>query len=328
MTVMGDLGLGTSFDMLQNEDARWVFQALSNNIDVFGLHLPPWVFRAVLAILPAALNPQLKFNTYCNEQLQSRMNMKNVENRDVAGALIDNYIKNPSPAGLNQLRADTRILVVAGSDTTAATMTCLFYELARDPALLSRLRDEVDPLKRSQGGFEHQSLQHLPLLNATINETLRLHPPVPSGLERKTPTEGIMIGDRFVPGNTIVQLPQYVMARGMYTGYRSLWRYKLTPSTEESIYTNCASFCPERWFSKPEMIKHKEAFAPFSLGSYSCIGKNLALMEIRTLTAQLIDLFDVALAPNETGQRLLEESTAHVTMGLGSLDLVFTVRER
>ena len=31
---------------------------------------------------------------------------------------------------------------------------------------------------------------------------------------------------------------------------------------------------PERWYSKPDMIKHKNAFAPFSLGPENCVGKN------------------------------------------------------
>lgn len=97
------------------------------------------------------------------------------------------------------------------------------------------------------------------------------------------------------------------------------------------------------------MIKHKDAFAPFSIGPFGksagcsqpstqprdrqyltnlsgCIGKNLALMEIRLLTTQLVMLFDVSFAPGEDGQRLLEKTTDHFTLGLGDLDLVFRKR--
>lgn len=96
------------------------------------------------------------------------------------------------------------------------------------------------------------------------------------------------------------------------------------------------------------MIKHKNAFAPFSLGSEGCIGKNctstlispvllslfssadnsasaaVAYIEMRTLTAQLLLDYDVSFAPGEDGKRLLTETKDHFTLGLGKLDLVFT----
>ena len=50
-------------------------------------------------------------------------------------------------------------------------------------------------------------------------------------------------------------------------------------------------------------------------------------MEIRLLTAELVTLFDVSFAPGETGQRLLEKSKDHFTLGMAPLDLVFTKRK-
>lgn len=72
------------------------------------------------------------------------------------------------------------------------------------------------------------------------------------------------------------------------------------------------------------MVKHNAAFAPFSLGPFGCIGKNLALMELRTLTARLLLKFNLALAPGEDGHRLLYETRDHFTLALGDLDVVFT----
>lgn len=64
--------------------------------------------------------------------------------------------------------------------------------------------DSIDDLK---------ALQTLPHLNGLINETLRLHPAVPTGGLRETPPEGIMISGRFVPGNTVICAPRYSLAR-------------------------------------------------------------------------------------------------------------------
>lgn len=130
-------------------------------------------------------------------------------------------------ADRNWLLGDTHLIVVAGrsvmiclrrvrclkktltslSDTTAATLTYLFYHLAREPAQVEKLRAELGPLIPDFTNFTQQAIQDAPHLNGAINETLRMYPPVPSGLLRDTPPEGLYIEDTFVPGNTTVSVP-------------------------------------------------------------------------------------------------------------------------
>lgn len=102
------------------------------------------------------------------------------------------------------------------SDTTAATLTCLFYHLATHPEVYTQLQAEVDEFftELDADTFESNSLAKLPYLQACIDESLRLFPPVPSGLQRQTPPQGIRIGDREIPGNTIVMTPTYLLCRG------------------------------------------------------------------------------------------------------------------
>lgn len=64
------------------------------------------------------------------------------------------------------------------------------------------------------GELSHSSLMQLDLLDAVINETMRLYPVVPSGLQRQTPPEGLRIGNVYIPGNVIVQTPLYTVFRG------------------------------------------------------------------------------------------------------------------
>jgi tryprostatin B 6-hydroxylase len=155
--------------------------------------------------------------------------------QDIIHTLIEHYQSQPDEAArrvqLPMLQGDSRLIIVAGSDTTAATLVHLFYHLAAEEGLVGRLREELETLlgKDSTGKIDHLKIQDAPLLNGAINETLRLNPPVPSGVVskpsegrvhtdfekyRKTPPEGVEIGGTYIPGDTVIQMPQYAMGHG------------------------------------------------------------------------------------------------------------------
>lgn len=94
-------------------------------------------------------------------------------------------------------------------------MTSVFYELAKWPIGFSQLQDEIDTVIEAGETTSNYKLQHLELLNGIISETLRLHPPT-GLLQRKTPPEGLTIGETYVPRDTTVFCPQYVVGRSKY----------------------------------------------------------------------------------------------------------------
>ncbi|KAL8793202.1 MAG: hypothetical protein Q9195_004232 [Heterodermia aff. obscurata] len=188
------------------------------------------------------------------------------------------------------------------SDTAAMTLVYIFYHLAKDRALLSKLQTELDTLPSMD------DLHTLPHLNGIINETLRLHPAVPTGGLRQTPPGGVHVAGRFVPGNTVICAPRYSLAR------------------LESCFERANEFIPERWYSRPEMIKDKIAFAPFALGRYYCIGKNLAYSEMRYVVALLASKYDIAFAEGEDGKAVEGDMIDQFTACPGKLRVVFRVR--
>ena len=139
--------------------------------------------------------------------------------QDIAHVLIDHFEKNAGDKkeALLFLQVDTRLIIAAGSDTTTAALTHMFFYIASDPQKQDEIRREV---KAAYSDGKAQAFQDAPLLNGTISEALRLHPPVPSGLQRLTPSEGINIGEVFIPGDAVIRLPQYVMGHGAC--YRAL----------------------------------------------------------------------------------------------------------
>jgi len=121
----------------------------------------------------------------------------------------------------DNLVRDAELIIVAGSDTTSATLTNIFFLLAKHPDKLQALQLELDSsYKEEKNGINPKDASERPFLEGVINEALRLFPPVPSGLPRVTPKEGIIIAGVFIPGDTIVSVPTYTMHRGMITAYQ------------------------------------------------------------------------------------------------------------
>lgn len=71
-----------------------------------------------------------------------------------------------------------------------------------------------------------------------------------------------------------------------------------------------------------------EAQANESSGPFGCIGKQLALMELRTVACLLTTRFDIRLAPNEDGSTLIEKSLDTFTLRMGDLNLIFEERSQ
>lgn len=89
-------------------------------------------------------------------------------------------------------------------------MIYLFYRLALDPQQAQKLRTELESLHSI---YDPKALKSLDHLNGAINETLRLHPSVPTGGYRESPAQGIEIAGTFIPGHTTIVTPRYTMGR-------------------------------------------------------------------------------------------------------------------
>lgn len=107
-------------------------------------------------------------------------------------------------------------------------------------------------------------LAKLPHLNGTINEAMRLLPAVLTFSSRVTPAEGLMIDGTFIPGNTKICAPRYTIGRREPSSSSDETSLNNLPVATAYAYPH--EFIPERWYSKPELIKDRKAFAPFGVG--------------------------------------------------------------
>ena len=90
-------------------------------------------------------------------------------------------------------------LIFAGTDTTSNTLTYLFWDLANHPEWQMRLRDELSEAIGDATDFEYKDISELPVVEAVVQETLRLQPAGPSSLQRLVPEGGSVIDGVAVP---------------------------------------------------------------------------------------------------------------------------------
>lgn len=160
--------------------------------------------------------------------------------------------------------------IIAGSDTTATTMTYMVWEVCRNPQIKATLLEELAALPEQ---FQHDDLRPLPYLNQVITETLRLYTGVPSGLPRVS-QHGATLKDHWIPGGVTVTTQAYSLHRN------------------PDVYTHPEQFDPSRWEEPTKAMK--DAYMPFGGGSRTCIGMHLARAELRLAAARFFSTFPEA----------------------------------
>jgi cytochrome P450 len=98
------------------------------------------------------------------------------------------------------LRMQLTVAVTAGTETSATAMTGLLYYLAKYPEVKAKLEEEVRSSFTSSEEITLHACSELKYLQACIEETLRIYPPIKIGFPRITPPQGAIIDGQFIPG--------------------------------------------------------------------------------------------------------------------------------
>ncbi|KAJ5961306.1 uncharacterized protein N7479_008456 [Penicillium vulpinum] len=304
--VMGQLTFGKPFNMLKERKEAYFLEVIRQDMNAIGYLLNlPWLSYLFMRI-PGLNQNHLKFWKWIENEFTQRIS-RGQKRPDVFNWLHKAYLDGPQTSSDTlKLHGDGYLVIVAGSDTTASTITHMLFYLACNKPLTRKLQAQLDKLDE----LKDETLRDVELLDACINETLRLCPAVPAGVQRETPEEGIHIGDRYVPGKTIVKVPMYTLFR------------------DPRSFEQPNEFIPERFTTRPELLKDKSAFIPFLTGSYACVGRRLALMEVRRAIAAIICRYDIALGPDQTEEGFLDGKVDAFTLVAASLSLKFTRRHQ
>ncbi|KAF5694892.1 cytochrome P450 monooxygenase [Fusarium globosum] len=294
--IIGDLAFGEPFGCLEKADYHpWVsmvFGRVRGNTINTALRRFPFGSMLSKFFMPAKVRRQ--FEAYYQitvEKVGRRLAME-TPRHDFMEALIKSEGK--TKLSYPEILDNASLLIVAGSETTATTLSGLTYLLATHPQVLAKLEEEVRSTFASEEEINLLSVQKMTYLFAVINESLRIFPPVPTSFPKRTRPGGDTICGQYVPENTIM----------------GIWQWPLYHSPQN--FTLPDTFIPERWLGDARFAGDEQdiAFHPFLTGPRSCIGKNLAYAEMRLIVAKVIWNFDLSIHPSS--QNWLDENKAYV----------------
>ncbi|RYP80318.1 hypothetical protein DL770_006265 [Monosporascus sp. CRB-9-2] len=189
------------------------------------------------------------------------------------------------------LRAEANLLIIAGSDTTAISLSGIFFYLTGNPYQYQKLVKEIRTTFNTADDIVYgPKLSSCVYLKACIDEGMRLSPSGPSELSREVLPGGVTIKGEHFPAGTIVGTSPWVNSRN------------------EEIYGDPNLFRPERWIAdeagtgvtREQVALMRSNFHPFATGPGNCVGKNLAMTELMITVARTLHRLDVRRAPGST----------------------------
>ncbi|KAH7116694.1 cytochrome P450 3A4 [Dendryphion nanum] len=294
LDIIGLAGLGRDINSMRNasdaliENYEEMLEPTTEKAVFFILHLliPPWLIR----LLPWKLNERVRVITTNIKDIcrafvvDKRLKLKTEgkESNDILSLLIRS--NNFSDDGLvDQLLT----FLAAGHETTSSALTWTTYLLSTHPEVQALLRAEIHAAIPSPTSISPSSLSNtlesLPLLNAVLNETLRLYPTIP--VSARIAVRNTSINSTFIPAGTLTFIVPWAINRSP-----SLWG------------PTASQFDPNRWID-PETGKvnygggseSNFSFLTFLHGPRSCIGERFARAELRALVAVVVAGWEVEL---------------------------------
>ncbi|TDZ29571.1 putative sterigmatocystin biosynthesis P450 monooxygenase STCB [Colletotrichum spinosum] len=254
--VIAHLSFGESFEMLELGKKNSYVKALESVFIMGTLRAEIPVLYYLAKLLPfepvkTIMNSQQIVDMYA---VKAAANLRrNGHSANLFGNMLaECEAAEKSDLSADQIQAEAGKIIVAGSDTTSVTLTYLVWAVLRRPELRARLENELAEVDAS---FDDSTLEQLPLLNAVIEETLRLYGAAPGNLPRSVPPHGATLAD--IPGYSLN--PQGSTRLDSSTGDGSHGSKNKSSPHSEQEHESASGYTWHAWsFASPQ----QSSFAP------------------------------------------------------------------
>ncbi|GGO93382.1 cytochrome P450 [Wenjunlia tyrosinilytica] len=176
---------------------------------------------------------------------------------------------------------EVTVFFLAVMETTAALLSWTLTEVAQRRHIHERLRQEVDDVLAGKPP-ELKDLPDLKFTVQTLQESLRLHPPVWM-LTRNVTADTELLGRKIAAGSTIMLSPYILHQRA-------------------DIFPDPGRFNPDRWLKESVTKRPRNALLPFGHGARKCIGDVFGMTEAALVLASIISGWDLVPHPTHRGR--------------------------
>ncbi|CAJ1402651.1 unnamed protein product [Effrenium voratum] len=185
-------------------------------------------------------------------------------------------------------------LMIAGHETTAATLGFTLQLLAENPVYEARALEEVRQVLKGRTEPEVDDVPKLQFVEQCFREALRIYSPVTT-ITRDVAYDTLLQGHRVYQGDRI-----NLVTRALHTN----------PEYWGGEFGHPLSYNPDRFSAEAVKNRHPNAFQPWGFSTRSCIGSQFALFEAKTFLASILLHFRLQPMPGYQLQAALEGGAA------------------
>lgn len=233
-------------------------------------------------------------NKFAHEVIRQRKKLGSCCNHE---DLLSRFMASTKDS--NYLRDIVISFLLAGRDTVASSLTGLFWVLAQQPEVVDAIRAEALMVTQHEALTSFEQFHELHYLHAVIYEGMRLFPPIQFNSK-------FCLQDDTLPDSTFVK-------KGTRVTYHSYAMGRM-----ETIWgSDCLVFKPERWLKDGVFYQETPFKYPvFQAGYRTCLGKEMALVEIKSVILSFLLRYDIEIAYPSRTPRFSPGLTATFAGGL------------
>ncbi|KAF2892434.1 hypothetical protein ILUMI_13740 [Ignelater luminosus] len=231
-----------------------IFQSVPNFGQLLNMRFfPKEVTDFFLNVVKDTVKYRENNNVTRNDMLQLLIEMKNKDKNN-----------NTPTLSVTEIGAQAFVFFIAGFETSSTTMTFCLYELARDPELQEKVRDEINNvLKKHNNEITYESMTEMKYMTQVIEETLRKYPPLTAITRNCVKNYKVPDTDVTIDKGTKVFIP----ILGLHH--------------DPEYYPDPEKFDPERFSVENKINRHPFTYIPFGEGPRICIGLRFGIMQTK-----------------------------------------------
>lgn len=184
------------------------------------------------------------------------------------------------------LTAQAFVFFIAGFETSSSAISNALYELALNPEVQNKLRQEIKEYFNKHNELKYEYIKNMIYLDLVFRETLRKYPPGPLILRKSITNYTFNNTKVSIPEESFVWIPLYAIHH------------------DPKIYPNPDAFIPERFNDDAIATRHPMHYLPFGDGPRNCIGARFAVYQskiglITILWNYKVEVCDKTMIPYE-----------------------------